>query len=329
MLISVIVPIYNTAPYLPKCLDSILAQTHRDLEILLIDDGSEDNSGAICDEYAKKDQRIKVIHQSNAGLSSARNAGLDAATGAYIAFVDSDDYILPEMFAAMLAAIEWENADLAICGIKSVDENGREVWKHTFKNSVMDNKQALRAMSETIPPSACHKLYKYSLWQDLRFPPGRLMEDFFTHHHIIGKCQKIITLEDIFYIYLLQRQGSIMSTHPEKRLLDFWDAIYDRYLFFKDKGKGFSYCRRHSVRGLCSLLTEILQNFNYAEQQKVVAPLYKKTLWLLVKYGDLRAVKLLLYRYNPAFAKRLDGFIEPLVRLYRQHGKMTDAKVGY
>jgi len=308
-IISVIVPVYNTAPYLPKCLDSILAQTHHDLEIILIDDGSEDNSGTICDEYAQKDQRIQVIHQANSGQSSARNAGLDIATGKYIAFIDSDDYIMPKMFSAMLAAMTRENADFAICGVQCFDEEGGEISDesdHQIKNGILNNRQALRAMFHITQFTInCNKLYKYGLWRDMRFPPGRLMEDVFVHHHIVGKCQKVVTLEDKFYIYLSRRPGSTMSIHSAKRLLDFWDALYDRYLFFKQKGKGFGYCRRHSVHGLCYVLTEMFKNLDYAEHKAVIAPLYKKTLWLLIKYGDLRAMKLFLYWHNPALAQRI------------------------
>jgi glycosyltransferase involved in cell wall biosynthesis len=298
MLISVIVPVYNTAPYLSKCLDSILAQSHRDLEIILIDDGSEDNSGAICDEYAKKDRRIKAIHQANGGQSSARNAGLDIATGAYIAFVDSDDSIMPEMFSAMLAAIERENADLAICGVKLVDENDREVfWNdEQIKNDVLDTGQALRALfRSTWYTTHPNKLHKYGLWQDIRFPVGKIMEDNFTVHHIFAKCHKVVTLEDKFYLYI-QRSGSTTSNYSEKHLVGSWDAFYDRYLFFKCEGKEFKQYYINSIGAMYNTLIEASKYLDFAEHKQVIEPLYKKTFWLLLKYGKLRT-GLSLYKH--------------------------------
>ena len=124
MLLSVIVPIYNVEKYLPKCIDSILAQNYSEIEVILVDDGSPDGCPEICDNYAEKDKRIVVIHQKNLGVSAARNAGLKAAHGEYIGFVDPDDWISPSMYQEMITALERENADLAICGYDYYDENG-------------------------------------------------------------------------------------------------------------------------------------------------------------------------------------------------------------
>ena len=123
-ILSIIVPVYNVENYLPKCIESILAQTFRDFELILVDDGSPDCCPAICDEYAAKDSRIAVIHQQNTGVSVARNAGLDRARGKYIGFVDPDDWIAPEMYEEMIAYIEKSNADLAVCGCTIVDKYG-------------------------------------------------------------------------------------------------------------------------------------------------------------------------------------------------------------
>ena len=130
-LISVIVPVYNIEAYLRKCIDSILAQTYTNLEIILVDDGSTDNSGEICNEYAAKDARIRVIHKGNGGLSSARNTGIDIATGKYIGFVDSDDYLAPDMYEKLLGAIVNNHADISVCNVHHVDEN-EELISSTF-----------------------------------------------------------------------------------------------------------------------------------------------------------------------------------------------------
>ena len=124
-LLSIIVPVYKVENYLPKCIDSILAQTFTDFELILVDDGSPDNCPALCDAAAEKDARVRVIHQKNGGLSAARNAGLDAARGAWIGFVDSDDYIAPEMYEVLYQAVQSTGADLALCDYAEVDEAGK------------------------------------------------------------------------------------------------------------------------------------------------------------------------------------------------------------
>ena len=145
--ISVVVPVYKVEPYLDRCVESILAQTVTDLEIILVDDGSPDSCPAMCDAWAAREPRIRVIHKPNGGLSSARNAGVDAARGAYIGFVDSDDYILPDMYRRLLAAIREHDAELAICGYAYVDqESGAvdavETGKSPLKDEVLSREQA-------------------------------------------------------------------------------------------------------------------------------------------------------------------------------------------
>ena len=149
-MISVIVPVYNVEKYLRQCLDSVLAQTYRELEIILVDDGSTDGSGAICDEYATRDSRIKVVHQQNGGLSSARNAGLDLATGEYVAFVDSDDYIHETMLELLYQALVENNADTVICNFERVDEKGDVISVRSLQplaNGVVSMEEALENLA--------------------------------------------------------------------------------------------------------------------------------------------------------------------------------------
>ena len=128
--ISIIVPVYKVEPYIHKCIDSILNQTFKEFELILVDDGSPDNCGNICDEYAKKDNRVRVIHKENGGISSARNIGLDVSNGEYIGFVDSDDYIKLDMYERLYNSCKVNNADISIIGTIEVDENGKKLYEH-------------------------------------------------------------------------------------------------------------------------------------------------------------------------------------------------------
>lgn len=241
-LISVIVPVYKVEKYLRKCLDSVCGQTWNKLEIILVDDGSPDGCGAICDEYAEKDSRVKVIHKENGGLSDARNAGLEAAAGRYIGFVDSDDYIKPEMYESMLHKMKNEDVDLVVCGVLNVDEQGNVL---TGKQMPMPEKDMRMTGEEALGQlagrnlicfgTAVNRLYKAELFQGIRFPVGRLHEDDFVAHRILGKCGKVYFLGESLYYYV-QRPGSITMEVFSLKRLDGVDAWLDRAQYALEKG---------------------------------------------------------------------------------------------
>lgn len=222
--ISIIVPVYNVEQYLKKCVDSILAQTFTDYELILVDDGSPDRSGAICDQYAKQDPRVHVIHKPNGGLSDARNAGIDVAQAPYLAFIDSDDYIAPEMFAMLYADITKEQADLAICGIYDVygDATPREK-PHTYE--VLTQEQAIIKIFEgnIISVHAVNKLYRRELFADLRYPKGKYHEDSYVILDILQQCRKIVADTKQVYYYT-HREGSINTEHFSAKQFDFIKA---------------------------------------------------------------------------------------------------------
>ena len=236
-LISVIVPIYNVEQYLENCINSILNQTYRNLEVILVDDGSPDNCGKICDRYSDKDPRIKVIHKLNGGLSDARNKGIDTAEGEYLTFVDSDDTILPEMIDKLYQRIVIDQSDLAFCGYQQVNQKGDVLSEVYLEDNLLSGFDALRKSYEkngVLYTIACNKLIKRQLFQNIRFPVGKYNEDEFTLYRVIDRCRKISIVREALYVYY-QRNDSIMGAYSFRHL-DGIEASYERYFYFKKKG---------------------------------------------------------------------------------------------
>ena len=223
-MISVIVPVYKVEKYIRKCIDSIIEQTYKNLEIILVDDGSPDSCGAICDEYALKDSRIRVLHKPNGGLSDARNEGLKIATGNYITLLDSDDYWKPTYLENSYNYLITNNADLVVFPLCSVAEDGRII--NEFDNGQQIEytpEEALKMMfSSYLPWCAQGKLYKRSLFDGIQYPVGKLMEDKATTYKIFEKCNKILFVECADYMYLI-RKGSIMHSKFDNRQLQTLD----------------------------------------------------------------------------------------------------------
>lgn len=222
-LISIIVAVYNIKEYLPRCVDSILAQTYKNLEIILVDDGSTDGSGKICDDYAVRDKRIRVIHKKNGGLSDARNAGLEVAKGDYIGFVDGDDWIEPGMYCAMYEACEEEHAQIAVCRYKQITKSG--VIDASTNHSVSLSKtEALEIYvcgdeRYLIYNSVWSKLFLAKLIFGMRFPVGKNSEDIMFTTKAFCKMERLVYLDTAYYNYVLDREGSIMNEKAGKRRL--------------------------------------------------------------------------------------------------------------
>ena len=212
-IISVIVPIYNVEPYLRECLDSIIDQTYKHLEIILVDDGSSDRCGDICDEYATKDPRIRVVHQENSGLSAARNAGLDIAKGDYIVFIDSDDWVAKNICETVLSVAEGQQADLVCFGFEKILPSGRtQKWVETSSGEIK-KAEAIRQviMGEgTIRTMSCNKFYSRKLFDGIRFPVGRVHEDTAIIPKIMHRANKIYVIDRVLY-YFRQHEGSITT----------------------------------------------------------------------------------------------------------------------
>lgn len=234
MSVSVIVPIYNTEPYLRKCVDSILTQTYCDIECILVDDGSPDNSGKICDEYAQNDSRVRVIHKINGGLSDARNAGIDVATGEYLMFVDSDDYIMPETVEKLVNALAGNAAEISLCSFALVNEECCEIEETIGQSPIKDETlSGLQVISRYTEEGgwyyvvAVAKLYRKECFNNVRFPKGKIHEDEFVAHRLMGQCEKVVCISEKLYRYV-QRDNSIMHNLSALSHLHAAEAFLER-----------------------------------------------------------------------------------------------------
>lgn len=214
-LVSVIVPVYNVENYLRECLDSIVAQTYHNLEVILIDDGSKDSSGKICDEYADKDNRIKVIHKKNGGLSEARNSGLEIASGAWIAFVDSDDYIDESMLRILVDLAQNNDAQVAMCAFRatseSIDDNYALVTKVFNRDELLDV-YVNRTEGYLITNSVWDRIYKRELVKEIRFVPNKLNEDIMYTMEVFLRADIAAYTSEKLYHYRDIREGNISGT---------------------------------------------------------------------------------------------------------------------
>lgn len=224
-LISIIVPIYKVEEYLPRCLDSLCQQSYDDLQIILIDDGSPDGCGVICDEYAARDERIEVFHQTNQGVAKARNKGLEFARGKYLGFIDPDDYVAHDMFAKMHDAIVENKADMAVCNTVRVDENGSQKIGASYadQSGCYDGSDFLALYVATMHGNMANKLFSAELFKEIRFPVGRCFEDLFPLCLAIYKSKKVAYLSEGLFFYCV-RTGSITNsiyTGDLKKLSDY------------------------------------------------------------------------------------------------------------
>lgn len=236
-MISVIVPIYNVEKYLNDCVISILNQSYTDIEVILIDDGSTDSSGRLCDELLNKDARIKVIHKPNGGLSDARNAGIEVSEGSEICFIDSDDLILPGYLSTLHSLLVSNDADMSVCGMTTFDESETPVLvkDYPIQNMVIEgNYNCMKGLliDSAIDTTAWRKLYRASLFKDtgIRYPVGRYHEDVWTTYQVIAHCNCIAVTGEKLYAYR-KRKGSIVNSAFSPRHLDAVKGHVQRYDF--------------------------------------------------------------------------------------------------
>ena len=239
-LISVIIPCYNVEKYLSQCIDSILNQTYPCLEIILIDDGSTDSTGFICDKYEQIDNRIRVIHQLNKGIATTRNIGIKESKGKYIFWIDSDDYVCPYIIERLYSLIIDNSADMSICNY--IEGSNRNYMFELESGSIKctDARQALNYIYKNshysfIMAASWGKLIKKSNYDSLKYPDGKIFEDIYMSHHLINKCQKIVYTDQIMYYYYKWPE-SILGKKIYKAKLDYLDAFEERIQFFESLG---------------------------------------------------------------------------------------------
>ncbi len=220
-LISVIIPIFNGQNHMQRCVDSVITQTYKNIEIVLINDGSTDSTPAICDSFAKMDSRVKVHHKENGGLSDARNVGIDISSGEYITFIDSDDFILPDYVEYLYSLITKFGAEMSICTHTVICRNGRRIVYGDGTELSLSPQQTLKEIlyHGRVDLSVWAKLYHRSLFEGVRYPYGKYFEDVGTTYRLIDKCQKIASGGTSKYEYIL-RSDSMISDKFTTRKLD-------------------------------------------------------------------------------------------------------------
>lgn len=239
-LVSLIIPVYNTAGYLEECLDSAAFQEYENLEIITVDDGSTDGSGQILERYGAKDSRFRVIHTGNRGLSAARNTALDAARGEYIAFLDSDDRMERDAIGTLVRALQQVGADIAACRAYHDWINETEISRYPSGFAVFGREEAcLELLRERfLRNGVWNKLYKAEVFEEIRFPDGRVFEDIATTYRLMDKAEKVVCIPDVLFHYRM-RKGSISHVRSFKNEGDRWLAYSEMYSAWNGKGEQF------------------------------------------------------------------------------------------
>lgn len=277
-LISVIVPIYNVEKYLARCVDSIANQTYKNLEIILIDDGSPDRCSQMCDNYAKKDSRIKVVHKKNGGLSDARNAGMAVATGEYISFIDSDDYVSDDFFECLLDVMNKENSDIAECSVvKFYEDNRFDEFSDDLSVKTYDTQDAMSALIAENPfhQHVWNKLYKTELVKDIPYAVGKLNEDEFWTYQIFGRASKVAKLNKTMYYYF-QRSSSIMGVGYNIRRLDALEGKANRQKYIENNFPELSTQAKIDLYGSCMFAYQSVLKFMSDADKKKALELIRK-----------------------------------------------------
>lgn len=327
-LITIVVPIYNVENYINDCIQSIINQTYKNLQIILVDDGSRDNCPKICDEYKQKDSRIEVIHKKNGGLSDARNAGIEKANGKFICFIDSDDFINYEYVEKLYNLITKNNADISISNFKRVQDFKKEYLKEEEENKteqIYTGKQMIENIynkklyvQSTV---TWNKMYKTELFKTTNFPYGKLHEDEYTTYKLYYNCKKVVMSSEILYYYRYV-PNSIMNKKFNKKRLDGIAALEERLKFFQAKEEKKLY-NLTLVRYLTVLMIHYTNCKMFLENseeiQKELKNKYKKYYKKVIKLPECSKqdkLKIILFRVSPKlyykmrkYSKKVNGDI--------------------
>lgn len=279
MKISVIIPVYNVENYLMRCLESVISQSFKDFEIILVDDGSTDSSGQVCDRVSHSDSRIKVIHKRNGGLSSARNTGLDIANGEYVTFIDSDDWILSDAFEYLLSVIEKTQSDVVSADYAFTE--GDVVYANSdYKEIVIEGTDNI--LKFYLEQDILHKkndfpvwikLYRKDLFNDIRFPNGKIYEDTITNYKILSKCKRYVKSTRIIYAYY-QRPQSITKSRLTIKNFDLIDVSKEMLKLSVNNPELKDLCQRKIAMAYFSLLSIYIRygtDLSFSEVDRIVS----------------------------------------------------------
>lgn len=321
-LISIIVPVYNVKEFLNKCLISIISQTYRSIEIILVDDGSTDESGLICDMYKEKDKRIQVIHKKNGGLSDARNMGLHIAKGEYVMFIDSDDYLNIHMVEELYCSIVELKADVAICGFKRVENDNINIYEKPgiTQHKVISGRQVIvdiySGKGENTTFVAWNKIYKRELFVNngIEYPFGRIYEDTFTTYKLLYHASKVAITEACMYYYRI-RQGSIINTKiTRKKCIDAIDsntiavADFEKWNDTQLMSMAFNYACRSAIIEYTKA-SQIIDICDREYCKKYILFYYKRDWNHYAKKSELSIRKVIVYKSFQLFPSIVSGIV--------------------
>lgn len=312
-MISVIVPIYNVEKFIRKCVDSIIGQTYKNLEILLVDDGSPDKCGSICDEYARKDKRIKVIHKENGGLSSARNVALDVAIGDYVMFVDSDDWVEPDFCEEAMETIRKQGVSLVSFGYNNIHyEKKGDTYKRykrcTDRPRLLDSSEAIRNIilqDDVIFNFAWNKIYDKRLFEQVRFPIGKTFEDQAVTYILVNKAKKIYVSDKILYNYVRRNDSISSSWYTPRYCADRFEIWYQRLENIKVM------CPENEIMQMQQLAIGAVEGIVYIKKGSE----YNEALDDMHKF--LKENKDRILNNNPSFRLKLYYYARPLLPLIK------------
>lgn len=304
-LVSVIVPVYNVEQYLEQCIKSIVNQTYHNLEIILVNDGSTDGSGTICEQYRKKDHRIQVIHQENRGLSGARNAGMDVFSGEYIMFIDSDDFVDHEIVEVMLREALENKLDIVLCGTVLCDQSGNKMSSSAIARSEIYTEDLFHPFfrSDYYSVSAWGKLYHRDMVKGIYFPDRKYHEDMFVAHRFLSRAKRVMIMDKAYYWYR-QVQGSITHRSFQIKHLDAIEACVERSNFIKEiESKWSDESNAALVYTCCKCLERMFQASYYdREREQKIQRLVRQHVKQLVqndRYSLYTKVFAVVYCFSP------------------------------
>lgn len=294
--ISVVIPVYNVEKYLSECLDSVVNQTYKNLQIILVDDGSTDFSGKICDVYAEKDNRITVVHQKNAGAGAAKNTGLDLVKGEYFSIIDSDDYIELDMYEKMVNSLEKYNVDIVQCLFRNVFVNDSFDRKYKIKSNypkVLTSKRFLKEyLYDWKYAIFWNKLFKSSLLKEIRFPVGRKIDDEFFTYKLVCNAKKVVNIDNILYNYRMRKTSVMNENDTDRFIYDRIDCFVERYDYIRKKYPSLG--KKYLTKLYDSLLYYKTQVNNTEKLEKYISKIQKPKINKIDKINEIMRYKKLL-----------------------------------